>query len=306
MVACGNGTAGIFAPDILRGIGCEVIELDCNLDFTFPKYNPNPEDLKMLHAISEEVKKNKADIGFGFDGDGDRVGVIDNKGNEIFSDKIGLLIARNLSAEYKGSKFIVDVKSTGLYKKDNILLQNNCETIYWKTGHSHIKRKVNKEKALAGFEKSGHFFFNKPLGYGYDDGINSAIKVCQLLDNQNKMMNEIINELPNTYQTPTMAPFCKDEEKYQVVESLVKKVEEIKKNRIKVDNQLIVEILTVNGVRFSFEDGSWGLIRASSNKPSLVVVTESPTSDIRKKKIFDFIDNLLKNTGKVGDYDQKI
>ena len=138
VVACGNGTAGIFAPDILRSIGCEVIELDCNLDFTFPKYNPNPEDLKMLHAISEEVKKNKADIGFGFDGDGDRVGVIDNRGNEIFSDKIGLLIARNLSTEHKGSKFIVDVKSTGLYKKDNILLQNNCETIYWKTGHSHI------------------------------------------------------------------------------------------------------------------------------------------------------------------------
>ena len=97
VVACGNGTAGVFAPDILRGIGCEVIELDCNLDWTFPKYNPNPEDLKMLHAISKAVKENKADIGFGFDGDGDRVGVIDNEGNEIFSDKIGLLIARNLS-----------------------------------------------------------------------------------------------------------------------------------------------------------------------------------------------------------------
>ena len=113
VVACGNGTAGIFAPDILRGIGCEVIELDCNLDFTFPKYNPNPEDLKMLHAISKAVKDNNADIGFGFDGDGDRVGVIDNEGNEIFSDKIGLLIARNLSKKHNGSKFVVDVKSTG-------------------------------------------------------------------------------------------------------------------------------------------------------------------------------------------------
>ena len=109
VVACGNGTAGIFAPEILRGIGCEVVELDCNLDFTIPKYNPNPEDLKMLHAISESVKENNADIGFGFDGDGDRVGVIDNKGNKIFSDKIGLLIARNLSSKHKGSKFVVDV-----------------------------------------------------------------------------------------------------------------------------------------------------------------------------------------------------
>jgi phosphomannomutase/phosphoglucomutase len=306
VVACGNGTAGIFAPDILRGIGCEVIELDCNLDWTFPKYNPNPEDLEMLHEIAKSVKENNADIGFGFDGDGDRVGVIDNKGNEIFSDKIGLLIARNLSTKHQNSKFVVDVKSTGLYAKDKVLAKNNCDTIYWKTGHSHIKRKVNTEKALAGFEKSGHFFFNQPLGYGYDDGINSAIQVCHLLNNQNKEMSEIIDELPITYQSPTMAPFCKDEEKYQVVEELVKQVEKVKIDKIKIDDQIISEILTVNGIRFSFEDGSWGLIRASSNKPSLVVVTESPTSDSRKKKIFDFIDDLLQKTGKIGDYDQKI
>jgi phosphomannomutase/phosphoglucomutase len=216
------------------------------------------------------------------------------------------LIARNLSSKHKNSKFIVDVKSTGLYTNDKILLKNNCKTIYWKTGHSHIKRKVNKEKALAGFEKSGHFFFNQPLGYGYDDGINSAIQVCLLLNNENKKINEIINELPKTYQTPTMAPFCKDEEKYQVVESLVKQVEKIKSKNIKIDGQTIMEVLTVNGVRFSFQDGSWGLIRASSNKPSLVVVTESPTSNERKKKIFDFIDSLLQKTGKIGKYDQKI
>ena len=119
-------------------------------------------------------------------------------------------------------------------------------------------------------------------------------------------MNEMMNELPNTYQSPTMAPFCKDEEKYQVVDELVKKVKEMMANKFKVDNQEIEEVLTVNGVRFSFNDGSWGLIRASSNKPSLVVVTESPTSDIRKKKIFEFIDDLLQKTGKIGKYDQKI
>ena len=306
VVACGNGTAGIFAPDILRGIGCEVIELDCNLDWSFPKYNPNPEDMKMLNAISDAVRNNKADIGFGFDGDGDRCGVIDNEGKEIFSDKIGLLIARNLSTKHANSKFIVDVKSTGLFNTDNILAENNCKTIYWKTGHSHIKRKVNLEKALAGFEKSGHFFFNQPLGYGYDDGINSAIQVCHLLENQNKKMSEIIKDLPETFQSPTMAPFCKDEEKYDVVEELVNKVQEIKKNKIKIENQEITDVLTVNGIRFSFNDGSWGLIRASSNKPSLVVVTESPTSDDRKKKIFEFIDGMLQKTGKIGEYDQKL
>ena len=306
VAACGNGTAGIFAPDILRGIGCEVVELDCKLDWSFPKYNPNPEDMQMLHAISKAVKDNNADIGFGFDGDGDRCGVIDNEGNEIFSDKIGLLIARNLSTNHKNSKFIVDVKSTGLFNNDKILTSNNCKTIYWKTGHSHIKRKVNQENALAGFEKSGHFFFNKPLGYGYDDGINSAIQVCHLLNNDKRKISEIVKSLPKTYQSPTMAPFCKDSEKYIVIEKIVSQIEEIKNKKIKVDNQEIVDILTVNGVRFSFKDGSWGLIRASSNKPSLVVVTESPTSDIRKKKIFEFIDNLLQKSGKIGKYDQKI
>ena len=306
VVACGNGTAGIFAPDILRKIGCDVIELDCNLDWTFPKYNPNPEDLEMLHEIAKSVKKNSADIGFGFDGDGDRVGVVDDKGNEIFSDKIGLLIARNLSGSYKNSKFIVDVKSTGLYTYDEILNKNNCDTIYWKTGHSHIKRKVYNEKALAGFEKSGHFFFNKPIGYGYDDGINSAIQVCHLLDKQNKKISEIVNELPKTFQSPTMAPYCKDEEKYKVVDEIIDKIKKIKDKKDKIDNQEIQEILTVNGIRFSFEDGSWGLIRASSNKPSLVIVTESPSSEERKIKIFEFIDQLLQKTGKIGDYDQKI
>ncbi len=306
VVACGNGTAGVFAPDVLKGIGCEVIKLDCKLDWSFPKYNPNPEDLEMLEAISKAVKDNNADIGFGFDGDGDRCGIIDDQGNKIFSDKIGLLIARNLSETHKDSKFIVDVKSTGLFANDKVLKKNNCKTIYWKTGHSHIKRKVNTEKALAGFEKSGHFFFNQPLGHGYDDGINSAIQVCHLLKKQNKKMSEIAKELPITYQTPTMAPFCKDEEKYRVVDSIVKEIEEFKKKNIKIDGLSIKDILTVNGIRFSLEDGSWGLIRASSNKPSLVIVTESTVSDDRKKKIFEFIDSLLQKTGKIGEYDQKI
>ena len=306
VVACGNGTAGVFAPEILRGIGCEVIELDCELDWSFPKYNPNPEDLKMLHAISKAVKTSNADIGFGFDGDGDRCGIIDDKGNEIFSDKVGLLIARNLSKNHKESKFVVDVKSTGLFSKDKTLSENGCKTIYWKTGHSHIKRKVNIENAIAGFEKSGHFFFNKPLGYGYDDGINSAIQVCHLLVNQNKKMSDIVKELPVTYQSPTMAPFCKDEEKYSVVDELVEEIKNLKKQDLKIDGQAISEILTVNGIRFTLEDGSWGLIRASSNKPSLVVVVESMTSDQRKKEIFNFIDSLLEKTGKIGDYDQKL
>ena len=306
VAACGNGTAGIFAPEILRGIGCEVIELDCNLDYTFPKYNPNPEDMKMLHEIAKSVKENNADVGFGFDGDGDRVGVIDNNGNEIFADKIGLLIARNISNEYKNSKFIVDVKSTGLFEKDEILRNNNCNTLYWKTGHSYIKRKVNEENAIAGFEKSGHFFFNNPLGYGFDDGINSAIQVCKLLTNNNIKMSEMIESLPKTFQSPTMGPFCKDDEKYKIIDQLSDQIKKMKNENKTIDNLQIEKILTVNGIRFTLEDRSWGLIRASSNKPSLVIVTESPTSAKRMKNIFYFIDKILQSTGKIGKYDQKI
>ena len=306
VAACGNGTAGIFAPDILRGIGCDVIELDCKLDYTFPRYNPNPEDMKMLHEIAKCVRENKADVGFGFDGDGDRVGVIDNNGNEIFADKIGLLIARDISSIHKNSKFVVDVKSTGLFMKDEVLKRNNCKTIYWKTGHSYIKRKVNEDNAIAGFEKSGHFFFNKPLGYGFDDGINSAIQVCKLLDNQDENLDDLISALPKTYQSPTMGPFCKDNEKYDVIDNITLKIKDLKNKNIKIEGQEIVDILTVNGIRFTLNDGSWGLIRASSNKPSLVIVTESPTSDKIKKEIFNFIDKLLQETGKIGEYDQKI
>jgi len=130
--------------------------------------------------------------------------------------------------------------------------------------------------------------------------------VCHLLNNQNKKISEIINELPKTFQSPTMAPYCKDEEKYKVVENIVQEIEKFKEKKIKIDGQEINEVLTVNGIRFSFKDGSWGLIRASSNKPSLVIVTESPTSQDRKVKIFRFIDELLQKTGKIGEYDQKI
>jgi len=307
VVACGNGTAGIFAPKVLRSIGCDVIELDCNLDYNFPKYNPNPEDLKMLQAISDSVKKTNADIGLAFDGDGDRLGVVDEYGNEIFSDKIGLLISRSLSAEYKNSKFVVDIKSTELFKTDEVLKKNSCKTIYWKTGHSYIKRKVNEEKALAGFEKSGHFFFNKPLGLGYDDALLSAIQVCKLLDkNSPKKISNLLDEIPRTYQSPTMAPHCSDVEKYKIVDDVVKKFKGFFKNKTKIAGKLISEILTINGIRFILENGSWGLIRASSNKPSLVVVIESTKSVDEMKTIFSFIDNLLKATGKVGKYDQKI
>src|ERR687898_804326 len=160
VAACGNGTAGAFAPKVLEAIGCEVIPLDCELDHTFPKYNPNPEDMEMLHAMRDAVLQHKADVALGFDGDGDRCGVVDNTGEEIFAEKVGVMLARDMSAIHKDAQFVVDVKSTGLFVTDPVLQKQGAKASYWKTGHSYMKRRTHEMGALAGFEKSGHFFFN--------------------------------------------------------------------------------------------------------------------------------------------------
>ncbi len=307
VVACGNGTAGAYAPDALRAIGVEVIEMDCDLDYTFPKYNPNPEDLEMLHAISARVKETGADIGFGFDGDGDRCGVIDNTGEEIFADKIGVLLARDLATVYKNPTFVVDVKSTGLYHTDPVLKERNVTTDYWKTGHSYIKRRVNELSALAGFEKSGHFFLNNPIGRGYDDGVLSAITICRMMDRRaDATLAQLREELPQTWSSPTMSPFCPDDKKYGVVDKITAYYQQKKDKGEAVTGQKIVEINTVNGIRLTLEDGTWGLVRASSNKPSLVVVVESPASKARMHEIFAEIDSQLTKVGDVGEYDQKL
>jgi phosphomannomutase/phosphoglucomutase len=307
VAACGNGTAGAFAPKVLEAIGCEVIPLDCELDHTFPKYNPNPEDMKMLHAMRDAVINAGADVGFGFDGDGDRCGVVDNEGDEIFADKIGVMLARDISELHPGSTFVVDVKSTGLFATDPVLIQNKVKADYWKTGHSYMKRRVNESGALVGFEKSGHFFFNKPFGRGYDDGLVSAIAICDMLDrNPAKSMSDLKNALPKTWSSPTMSPHCDDEKKYGIVEAVVKHFENAKTKGDKVAGQAIRDLVTVNGVRVTVEDGTWGLVRASSNKPELVVVVESPASEARMREMFEAVDSVLRTHPEVGEYNQKI
>ncbi|HWK01181.1 MAG TPA: phosphomannomutase/phosphoglucomutase [Xanthobacteraceae bacterium] len=305
--ACGNGTAGAFAPQVLEAIGCEVVKLDCELDHTFPKYNPNPEDMKMLHAIRDAVLEHKADVGLGFDGDGDRCGVVDDTGDEIFADKVGVMLARDMSALHPNSTFVVDVKSTGLYVTDPVLQKNGVKADYWKTGHSYMKRRTHEMKALAGFEKSGHYFFNKPFGRGYDDGLVSALAICDMLDrNPGKKMSELKNALPKTWGSPTMSPHCDDEKKYGIVEEVVKHFETAKQKGAAVAGQKIRDLVTVNGVRVTTEDGTWGLVRASSNKPELVVVVESPVSEARMREMFGAIDAVLRTHPEVGEYNQKI
>jgi phosphomannomutase/phosphoglucomutase len=305
--ACGNGTAGAFAPQVLEAIGCEVVPLDCNLDYSFPKYNPNTEDLKMLHAMRDEVLRVKADVALGFDGDGDRCGVVDNEGEEIFADKVGVMLARDISAQHRGATFVADVKSTGLFMTDPTLRANGAKTEYWKTGHSYMKRRVNEVGAMAGFEKSGHFFFNEPLGRGYDDGLVFALAICDMLDrNPGKSMADLKNALPKTWSSPTMSPHCPDEIKYRVVEDVVKYFEQAKAQGLRVADQSIRDLVTVNGVRVTVEDGTWGLVRASSNKPELVVVVESPVSQSRMRDMFKAVDSVLRVHPEVGEYNQTI
>ncbi len=307
VAACGNGTAGAFAPRVLEAIGCEVVPLDTALDFTFPNYNPNPEDMKMLHAIAAKVKESGADVGFGFDGDGDRCGVIDNEGGEIFADKVGVILARDFAARFERPKFVVDVKSTGLYMTDPVLREKGAETDYWKTGHSYIKRRVNDLKALAGFEKSGHFFFNAPIGRGYDDGMLTALSVCDVLDrNPDRTLAEIYRGLPKTWGSPTMSAHCADEAKYGVADKVSERFAAMRAAGETVAGQQIVDLVTVNGVRVVTEDGTWGLVRASSNKPELVVVVESPASEARLREMFAAVDAVLRENPGVGAYNQTI
>ena len=307
VVSCGNGTAGAFAPRVLAELGCTVLPLHCELDYTFPAHNPNPEDMAMLHATRDAVLAHGADLGLAFDGDGDRCGVVDNEGEEIFADKVGVMLARDISSRNKGALFVVDVKSTGLFLTDPVLKEHGAKTLFWKTGHSFIKRYSHETGALVGFEKSGHFFFNPPLGRGYDDGLVAALAVLDMLDrNPDKTLAELKHALPRTWQSPTMSPHCGDEVKYHVVDRVVHHFQKLAADGGELAGQKIRELITVNGIRIVLEDGTWGLVRASSNKPELVVVVESPTSEANMRAIFAELDAELQKQPEIGAYNQKI
>ena len=306
--ACGNGTAGAFGPEALRRMGAEVIEVDCELDWTFPRYNPNTEDVAMLHAMAEAVRSSGAELALGFDGDGDRCGVVDDEGEEIFADKIGLMLARDLAPAHAGAKFVVDVKSTGLFLTDPVLKAHGAETVYWKTGHSYIKRKTAEIGALAGFEKSGHFFFNPPLGRGYDDGLTAAAAILSMLDRRpGDKLSDLRKSLPKAFTSLTMSPHCADEAKYAVVDEVVRDYQALAASGGSILGRKVTGVNTVNGARVALEDGSWVLVRASSNKPELAVVVESTRSEDDMRALFreEVKPRLAKKAG-IGAYNQEI
>lgn len=305
--ATGNGTASAFAPKLLERIGAEVVPLHTTLDYTFPHYNPNPEAMEMLHDMADAVRKSGADFALGFDGDGDRCGVVDDEGEEIFADKVGVIMAREFAKLYPGSTFVADVKSTGLFASDPVLQRLGAKADYWKTGHSHMKRRVRDIGALAGFEKSGHYFLAEPVGRGYDCAMRVAVELCKMMDNNaDKSMSDLRKALPRTYGTPTMSPFCPDTEKYTVLDRIVAKLKEHHANGGTLAGRVISEIVSVNGARVILDNGAWGLVRASSNTPNLVVVCESTESEEEMRAIFSDLDAFIRNEPSVGDYDQTI
>ena len=304
--ATGNGTAGLFAPQMLKRIGAEVIPLHTEPDYTFPNYNPNPEAMEMLHSMRDKVLETGADLALGFDGDGDRCGVVDDEGEEIFADKVGVMLARAWAEDHPGATIVADVKSTGLFASDPVLQAAGIKADYWKTGHSHMKRRVHELGALAGIEKSGHYFLAGDLGRGYDDGLVVAREICLMLDRADGKMSDLRKALPPVWTTPTMSPWCADTEKYAVIDRIVAHYETEAANGGTIAGRRIEALITINGVRAQLDGGGWALVRASSNTPNLVVVCESPNSEDEMRAIFADIDRHLASVPEVGEYDQKI
>lgn len=266
VVNAGNGTAGPIAPDILRAAGLEVIEQYCNLDPSFPHHEPNPSLIEAQKALGEKVKEVKADVGFGYDGDGDRLGVCDENGQVVYADKVMILLSRLALEAKPGGKVVFDVKCTQALPED--IKAHGGIPIMWITGHSYIKQKGKEEKAVLAGERSGHIFIREGY-YGYDDAIFASLKVAEYLSKENKSFSQIISEFPYYVTSPEIKAPCPDEKKYEVVDKLTQEfIKEYGKDKV----------ITVNGARVKFDDG-WGLVRASSNLPELVLIFEAKTKE---------------------------
>ena len=288
VIECGNGTAGAFVPDILRKTGCEVEEFFCNLDWTFPHHTPDPESKKAKEALSVKVKETKADLGISYDGDGDRLGAVDEKGNNVWSDRLLILLARQVLEKKPGSKIVFDVKCTEALPED--IKNHGGIPIMSKTGHSNMKKKLREENAALAGERSGHIFLTDNW-YGFDDAIFASLRLLEYLSEQDKPFSEVLKTIPfyDYVVSPTIYVPAPDDKKFEIVESLVKdfKKEYGEKNVIDID-----------GARVSFE-GGWGLVRASSTEPALTVIFEAKNQE-KLEEIKNIFKKKLSKYKKVG------
>ncbi|OGG72509.1 hypothetical protein A3A38_04085 [Candidatus Kaiserbacteria bacterium RIFCSPLOWO2_01_FULL_53_17] len=269
LINTGNGTAGLYAPELFRKAGYEVIEHLTNVDPMYPNYTANPEGEKMMQDTGEQVLKNRCDIGLAFDGDGDRLGVVDEKGGIVWADRYLMLLSRLVLAKKPGAKIVFDVKVSEALPED--ITAHGGVPIMWKTGHSYIKAKLAEEKAALAGEMSGHMFFSENF-YGFDDAFFAGLKLLEYVSSQERTVSELIANTPYYISTPTIHVKTTDEDKYRIVKELTA--------AFKKEGYRVVD---VNGARVYINDGpgrsGWGLVRASSNVPSLVLRFEAKTQD---------------------------
>ena len=275
VIDCGNGAAGCIAPDLFKTIGCEVIELFSEIDGNFPNHHPDPGKIENLNDLISKVKESNADLGIAFDGDGDRVGLVTDKGKVIFPDKIMMILSRDILSSKKGS-IIFDVKCSNTLT--DIISSYGGEPIMSPTGHFHIKNAIKKYKPLLAGEMSGHIFFNDKW-YGFDDGHYSGARIIEIVSKENRKISEIENELPLLYSTPELNIDVTDETKFKIIEDFSREC------------SLKGEKITIDGLRINFENG-WGLLRASNTTPKLVLRFEGDSLDDLNQIKSDFLNEL--------------
>jgi phosphomannomutase/phosphoglucomutase len=277
-VDAGNGTAGVIAVPLLRRMGCEVYEIYCEMDPAFPNHEPDPTVIENMQDLIALVKREGLDVGIGYDGDGDRIGVVDDRGEIVYGDQLMIIFSREILSRKPGAKFISEVKCSKTMYDD--IEKHGGRPIMWKTGHSLIKQKMKEEKAELAGEMSGHMFFADRY-FGYDDAIYATCRLLEILSSTGKKISELLSDVPKTYTTPEIRVECPDEIKFDVV----RKATEYFRKRY--------DIIDIDGVRVLFDDG-WGLVRASNTQPVLVLRFEA-FSEERLNEIRDLVESTIKD-----------
>ena len=277
-VDAGNGTAGVVAVPIMKNLNCEVHDIYCEMDGTFPNHEADPTVLENMQDLIALVKEKQLDLGIGYDGDGDRIGVVDKEGNIIYGDKLLIIFSREILSRKPGATFISEVKCSKTMYDD--IEKNGGKAIMWKTGHSLIKKKMKEEKAELAGEMSGHMFFADRY-FGFDDAVYASCRLLEILSNTGKELSDLLSDVPETFTTPEIRVECPDDKKF----ALVEKVTEHFRRQY--------EVIDIDGVRVLFPDG-WGLVRASNTQPALVLRFEA-LSENRLSEIKDLIETALED-----------
>lgn len=278
MIDAANATCGPIAPQIFRELGCDVVEIYCEPDGSFPNHPPDPTVEENLGEIKSRIIKEGADLGIAYDGDGDRVVFIDEKGNDLKGDISVILLSRNLLKDNKGEKILFEVKASRILIKD--IEDSGGVPLMWKVGHSFIQKKLSDDNLIFGGETSGHFFFSE--NFGFDDGIFASAKIAEILSESDKTLSEIVSTIPS-YPMVDQRIFCPDDRKFDIVE------------KMKEDFSSKYDVITIDGVRVELKEG-WGLVRASNTEPALVIRYEAETEE-KLEEIKNIFNTKLKEYG---------